>query len=187
MKKLLIIAIAGLLFASCEKDEKEKTESDIIVKEYGEDYVLDFHDRRGMKINGTTRNLGVNIDINDDGVDDVMVCLTQYSGGEYIDYIPVSSFATVGGLREYYLHYGDAICDTTNWESETTLWFGSRPVSDEYIAVKFVTDTSVNYGWILPIIEPHYLYDLDDHCTVSIVKSGYCKTNGKTIFAGQEE
>lgn len=181
MKKLLLVALVGLLLASCEKDEN--VASDFIVKEYGDDYVLDFHNEGRLRPVGTK---SVNIDINDDGVDDVMVRLTQNSGGEYIYYTPVSSFVTVGGLDRYFLHYGDAICDTTNWEYEETLWFGSRrPVSDEYIAVKFVTDTSVNYGWILPII----LYDSYYHfiVSVSIVKSGYCKTNGKAIFAGQEE
>ncbi len=185
MRKLLLVVLAGLLLASCEK--KENVVSDFIVKEYGDDFVLDFYDDRGIQLTGNSMKLGVNIDVNNDGENDVMVRLSQYSGGEYIDYIPISSIVKIGGLYEHYLHYGDMICDTTNWESESTLWFGSRPVSDEYIAIKFETDTSVNYGWIFPLIEPHSLYDFDDHCTLSIVKSAYCKTNGKIIFAGQEE
>ncbi len=185
MKKLLIVALAGLLLASCEK--KENVVSDFIVKEYGDDFVLDFYDGRGIKLAGNCKKLGVNIDINDDGENDVKVCLSQGSGWEDSYFVLLSSNITLGGLYPNIMHYGDRICDTTNWKSESTLWFGSYPVSDEYIAVKFITDTSINYGWIFPLIEPHHLYDLDYHSTISIVKTAYCKTNGKAIFAGQEE
>lgn len=185
MKKILLLAVASILLVACDKEDNQ--ESDFIVKEYGDDYVLDFYDHRGISLTGNSMELGVNIDINDDGEDDVMICLLQGSAIEDLHCIPLSSNVTMGGLYPFYLQYGDIICDTTRWERERSFFDVPRPNADKYLAVKFETDTSVNYGWFLLLAEPHYLYDLDNHCTVSIVKSAYCKTNGKAIFVGQEE
>ncbi|MCQ2376128.1 MAG: hypothetical protein MJ069_09565 [Salinivirgaceae bacterium] len=179
MKKLLIIAIAGLLFASCEKDEKEKTESDIIVKEYGEDYTLDL-----MKT-GRNNPDTLYLDVNDDGCFDVMATLYHSSNPEpWKSFYPADSnvFIALGNMHEG-LFYGDEICESTRWENDFFTWLENGYNDEVYVAVKFDTDTSVNYGWILPCVNQKP----QEYQTMSIVKTAYCKTNGKTIFAGQEE
>ncbi|MCQ2376127.1 MAG: hypothetical protein MJ069_09560 [Salinivirgaceae bacterium] len=173
MKKLLIIAIAGLLFASCEKDEKEKTESDIIVKEYGEDYA--------DLCQGDT----IYLDLNDDRCFDVMATLYHSSTPEPWKYFyPADSNVSISlGNMSAGLLYGDEICESTIWECDFFCWLETGYYDDVYIAVKIDTDTSVNYGWILPCVKQKS----GEHQTMSIVKTAYCKTNGKAIFAGQEE
>ena len=179
-KTLLTIAFVAFFAMCCKKEEE--TESDMIVKEYGDEYTLQLYNKDSLYL-----------DINDDGENDVLVYLNAFSL-QYPDkiFVPLSANICIGMLNSYNaLSFGEKISDKILWGnslSEKIYWLSQQPTTDdEYIAVKITTDSKVNYGWILPMVKEANDPIQLTRQILAIKKTAYCTTSGKEIYAGQEE
>ncbi len=186
-KTLLAIAFVALLAMCCKKEEESI--SDFIVNDYGNSLILNLNRDGVFRWNDT-----VYIDVDNDNEDDIMVTLSQSSAGSpWKKFYPLSTAISIAGLNTNdTLSYGDLINDKMPWENEESgenwYWLIGNDCPDNlYIAFKKETSTTVNYGWILPIVVPTENPELPSNQTLTIKKTAYCTTSGKVIYAGQEE
>ncbi len=186
--KYRILAIVSFVLVmataiSCDKNNEEP-ESDIIVKEYN-NYTLRLHSPKDEYRTEDTLFL----DVDNDEINDIMVELAQASGNNpWKSFLPLTNLI-IGGLSGDHILYGTTIDNSIQWNLDAqfgTWLFSGGNVDNVYLAFKKVTDSTVNYGWILPAIDSTNPR-IPSEQTLTIKKTAYCKTSGKTIFAGQEK
>jgi hypothetical protein len=132
----------------------------------------------------------LSFDINQDGIDDIMVKARNQSGeiNPFLDAYPLNSNSFVAEGKFMRVNYGDIINEELIWidlENRTFL-FGYPKDSEQFFAIKILQNKKIHYGWVSvkakfskransDIEYPYYL----------ITKHAFCKTSNKIIFAGQ--
>jgi hypothetical protein len=130
-------------------------------------------------------NDSVFFDIDKNGKEDFIAFHAESSGYTYLTFrsININCLLSDGIIQpRKYIIKGDSINENLSW-ADNIIWVISEEDSENgnaYLAIEIVGEQSVNYGWLLPIVEGA----TSNHVLI-IDKYAYCKIRNKEIVAGQ--
>ena len=129
-------------------------------------------------------------DINQDGIDDIRVWPANQSSriNEYFFYLSCNNDCFIARNNSPYIHYGDTIDEKLDWVSNAGNFLFPYRETEQFIAIKFVLDNKIHYGWIsVRVAETTVSGSVGIYPYYIIEKYAYCKTPNKVITAGQVE
>jgi hypothetical protein len=180
------------IITATTKDGNHTTKCNIIVKE-SDFIVVTFEPElviSTMKLPAFSEyNTQLSFDINQDGVDDIMLKAINQSGeiNAYLRSYPLNSNCFVAEGKNMSIRYADTINEELPWieYNSSTFLFGYLD-GEQFFALKILQNNEIHYGWVA-VLNNHSSFNSygNKYPYYIVTKYAFCKTPNKVIFAGQ--